>query len=847
MPKLALMAQTLLDSDEEAELGTIQTEQLEAVPLVLEAMPDPAPAILSPELASRGACLYCTEPVMGSQERFKVAGGYYHAECHTKEQQEIQAQEHATKAAVADVSRGPCLYCTEPVMGSQERFKCEGGYYHADCHKKKVAGIAPPGAPPPPPIQTPERNDSPIANSPAASDGSPIADENDSPIPDSPETLEQKRIARMAAFSPSPGPDGSVSPTKLPPTPGSPSRGGGKLSVSPFIFSPTDDAALGLVDDDSDPYTLIFSKVRHGHTEAVQQLLAQGVAVDGRDKFGNTPLMVAAQNGSKKMIKLLVRNGCSVNLKNGQGNTALHFCLTYGFKKLGDTLIRANADPNAKNRAGMLPAGGAAKAIKAVADGEDLDAAMVATIGAGEREASRIEAMKLTLQIKSLKEDCADLTKERDQARSTIAQHSEESESAKAAAAAAESRAVDLKARFDEAAAGRATAEGKLQAANDRLAGLEGQVAANSDAAAAAQINAKSAAAGLGEQLGELQEQIKQAAASKKEAEEKFDTTAAAFTEQRKSLEGQLNQANTGNKELEDQLKLASAGSAQQVQSLQSKLDVAASAAKELEEKLAASADELQASQAKFDESDTSRKMLEDQLKLASAGSAQQVQTLQGKLDEAASAAKELEETLAASADQVEKLDSLLTEAEDSRKELEDKLSLASAGSAQQVTSLQSKLDEAESELKAAEKKLTAATAGSAEHVQALQMQLEQSATRRKEVEQKLSAAEELVTVLQNEHAALERKATELTQATNTEAAVASAQKGKLTELTTKWSTEVMERKKAEDNLKMKVMLLACLCCICLLSVASADFIERKADKGAGGGQAVVGTDEGRL
>lgn len=33
---------------------------------------------------------------------------------------------------------------------------------------------------------------------------------------------------------------------------------------------------------DDDPYTVIFSKVRHGHIDAVQQLLADGVAVDGR-------------------------------------------------------------------------------------------------------------------------------------------------------------------------------------------------------------------------------------------------------------------------------------------------------------------------------------------------------------------------------------------------------------------------------------------------------------------------------------------------------------------------------------------------------------------------------------
>lgn len=69
--------------------------------------------------------------------------------------------------------------------------------------------------------------------------------------------------------------------------------------------------------------------------EQAEAALDDGAEVDGRDEFGNTALIVAAQNGLKRLIKLLLRRGATINTANHSGNTPLHFAFMYGFESLG--------------------------------------------------------------------------------------------------------------------------------------------------------------------------------------------------------------------------------------------------------------------------------------------------------------------------------------------------------------------------------------------------------------------------------------------------------------------------------------------------------------------------------
>jgi ankyrin repeat protein len=106
---------------------------------------------------------------------------------------------------------------------------------------------------------------------------------------------------------------------------------------------------------DAEDVKEIFQSTRHGRASEVTQLLEKGVPVNVKDKFGNTILAVACQNGLKKLAKIALRRGADINSKNYKGNTPLHFCYTYGYgDTLGTYLISKGADPDIRNHSGHV-------------------------------------------------------------------------------------------------------------------------------------------------------------------------------------------------------------------------------------------------------------------------------------------------------------------------------------------------------------------------------------------------------------------------------------------------------------------------------------------------------------
>jgi hypothetical protein len=102
----------------------------------------------------------------------------------------------------------------------------------------------------------------------------------------------------------------------------------------------------------------IFSAVRNGRVSEAQDILVHGLDafnVDERDSFGNTVLIVAAQNNRKRVTKMSVRAGIPLDARNKQGNTALHYCFGYGYYELGEYLIDKGADDRIVNAAGETP------------------------------------------------------------------------------------------------------------------------------------------------------------------------------------------------------------------------------------------------------------------------------------------------------------------------------------------------------------------------------------------------------------------------------------------------------------------------------------------------------------
>lgn len=97
----------------------------------------------------------------------------------------------------------------------------------------------------------------------------------------------------------------------------------------------------------------LFSFCRHGKYRQAKELLKAGCPVDGRDQFGNTPLIIACQNGHARLVKALLRHGASVDAANRSGNTGLHYAVAFNFTVLADFLVSQGANDKACNSAGL--------------------------------------------------------------------------------------------------------------------------------------------------------------------------------------------------------------------------------------------------------------------------------------------------------------------------------------------------------------------------------------------------------------------------------------------------------------------------------------------------------------
>jgi len=73
-----------------------------------------------------------------------------------------------------------------------------------------------------------------------------------------------------------------------------------------------------------------------------------------RDHYGNTMLLLAAQNNSRRLIKLSLKHGGGVDAVNLKGNTALHYAMAYGYEECSKTLRKYGARVDIRNLQGDI-------------------------------------------------------------------------------------------------------------------------------------------------------------------------------------------------------------------------------------------------------------------------------------------------------------------------------------------------------------------------------------------------------------------------------------------------------------------------------------------------------------
>lgn len=117
-----------------------------------------------------------------------------------------------------------------------------------------------------------------------------------------------------------------------------------------------------------------------GYNEIISLLITEGANVNTRNKRGLAPIHAAAWSGHKETVALLIAKGANVNAKDEDGVTPLHVSALSGAKETMTLLISKGADINARNKDGMTPLHAAALTGKKEAiellvnEGADIDA-----------------------------------------------------------------------------------------------------------------------------------------------------------------------------------------------------------------------------------------------------------------------------------------------------------------------------------------------------------------------------------------------------------------------------------------------------------------------------------------
>lgn len=94
----------------------------------------------------------------------------------------------------------------------------------------------------------------------------------------------------------------------------------------------------------------LHEAVNLGDTEAVEQLLADGINVDKRDGEGESALHRAAYHSRKDLVMILIGARADPNITDRKGKTPLR--KAYDSQEVAQSLLSADADPNVADKNG---------------------------------------------------------------------------------------------------------------------------------------------------------------------------------------------------------------------------------------------------------------------------------------------------------------------------------------------------------------------------------------------------------------------------------------------------------------------------------------------------------------
>ncbi|KAE8677005.1 FH protein interacting protein FIP2-like [Hibiscus syriacus] len=94
---------------------------------------------------------------------------------------------------------------------------------------------------------------------------------------------------------------------------------------------------------------------RKGDVRAIQRLIENGAAIDGRDQHGWTALHQASFKGRTDTVKMLIDKGIDINSRDEDGYTALHCAVESGHAEVVELLVKKGADVESRTNKGVTP------------------------------------------------------------------------------------------------------------------------------------------------------------------------------------------------------------------------------------------------------------------------------------------------------------------------------------------------------------------------------------------------------------------------------------------------------------------------------------------------------------
>ena len=84
--------------------------------------------------------------------------------------------------------------------------------------------------------------------------------------------------------------------------------------------------------------------VRRADAQKIASLIHAGVDINGKDRFGQTGLMLASRNGHTEVVHLLVKHGADLNVTAKYNLSALMLAVVNRHVEIARTLAQEGAD-----------------------------------------------------------------------------------------------------------------------------------------------------------------------------------------------------------------------------------------------------------------------------------------------------------------------------------------------------------------------------------------------------------------------------------------------------------------------------------------------------------------------